>query len=337
MEVAGKFGKGPERRVWETDFHGNRRRVRQQPFVQHPPHFSCGFSPFKQTSAGFHSGWGIDRHSGGFVEPTDSVVISWMSYPLVRFAIPIALTLACVPGRSAPRGAVPASAVAPARLEALSRAYLGVPYRLDCLGEGRAPDSDPLHTRKYADCQTLVEQVMAEALAPHVGGLDAAGKLVRYHGARVRLEDRYHYCVPDWLRNPWPARDITEIVGGTTLKTVTRRLDRPALLKRRGGNPGLSPVPAETVTARYIPRGSVPQLATRIPTGSIAVFVSSNPAVVAGHVGFVFHRNGQVMLRHASQRQKKVVDQSLTGFLAAAPKSFLGLMVLRPDITGLRR
>src|SRR5206468_3144095 len=110
------------------------------------------------------------------------------------------------PGSTQP----PAGAVAPARLEAISRPYLGTPYKLDALGEGTGPDADPLFTRRCVDCQTLVEQVMAEALAPYAGGLDRATRLVRYAGGEVKLENRYHYCIPDWLEHPWPARDVTE-------------------------------------------------------------------------------------------------------------------------------
>jgi hypothetical protein len=231
----------------------------------------------------------------------------------------------------------PASAVAPARLESLTRRYLGTPYRLDCLGEACLPDRDPLYTRKYADCQTLVEQVMAEALAPHLGGLDSAGKLIRYAGSLPRIENRHHYCIPDWLDNPWPARDVTREIGGSELRLLKRRLDRPALLRGRGGDPKLSPTPVAVVSAEYLPRDRVTAVQSRIPDGSIAVFVSSNPAVVAGHVGFLFRKGKSVTLRHASQRQKKVIDQPLLGFLEKAPKTFIGLKVLQPDVRGLAR
>lgn len=244
------------------------------------------------------------------------------------------------PARKAAGGAAasPGSELfAPERLEAISRRYLGVPYRLDCLGEGRAPDADPVFTRAYADCQTLVEQVMAEALAPQAGGLEAAGRVIRYHGAEVRLENRYHYCIPDWLVNPWPAREVTAEVGGAVLQPLRRRIDRPGLLKRRGGDPSLSPTPAAAIETRYIPRTRIPRVASRIPHGSIAILVSSNPAVVAGHVGFLFRQGPTVMLRHASQRKKRVVDQPLLDYVKTGPRSFIGLQVLLPDVTGLRR
>ncbi|MGV3722069.1 MAG: N-acetylmuramoyl-L-alanine amidase-like domain-containing protein [Actinomycetota bacterium] len=258
--------------------------------------------------------------------------------PVLRFALYCTLAGALSLGAvSAAQTLPPPSAVAPSRLDTLTRAYLGTPYRLDCLGEACLPDRDPLYTRKYADCQTLVEQVMAEALAPHLGGLDSAGRLIRYSGSLVRIENRHHYCIPDWLENPWPARDVTREVGGGELKPLKRRLDRPTLLKQRGANPKLSPTPAEVVTTSYIPRARVRAALSRIPDGSIAVFVSSNPAVVAGHVGFLFRKGKSVTLRHASQRQKKVIDQPLLGFLEKAPRTFIGLKVLQPDVNGLRR
>ncbi|HEU4754456.1 MAG TPA: N-acetylmuramoyl-L-alanine amidase-like domain-containing protein, partial [Armatimonadota bacterium] len=155
------------------------------------------------------------------------------------FATLAVIVAALVPGagRSAGSGAVPASAVSPERLERLSRAYLGVPYKLDCLGEGHGPDADPLYTRDYADCQTLVEQVMAEAIAPYVGGVDAAIRMTRYYGREPQIENRYHYCVPDWLEHPWPARDITAKVGGKAVVASTRHIDRGPLLARAGGDP----------------------------------------------------------------------------------------------------
>lgn len=264
-----------------------------------------------------------------------------MNRPLHQYLTGLAvLGILCVVTPAAatiPPSRIPANAVSPARLEAISRRYLGTPYRLDCLGEGCAPDRDPQFTRKYADCQTLLEQVFAEALAPYAGGLDAAGRLIRYHGGRVRIEDRYHYCLPDWLKNPWPARDITDAVGGATVQPLQRRIDRPGLLAGRGADPRLSPTGSEVVNTSYIPWSSIAKVSARIPDGTIAVWVSRKPVVVAGHLGLLFRKNGVVVLRHASQRKKEVIDQPLLDFAKGSAKGFIGLKVLQPDVTGLQR
>lgn len=232
---------------------------------------------------------------------------------------------------------VPASAVAPQRLERISRRYLGVPYKLDCLGEGKGPDPDPLFTRKYADCQTLVEQVMAEALAPYVGGLNAAIPLIRYRGGDVALEHRYHYCLPDWLEHPWPARDVTEQVGGAHVRRTTRTIDRAALLHARGVTSAAANMPVETVRTGFIPREEIPAVLSRIPDGSIIMFVLGRPDIVCGHLGFVFLRHGEPVLRDASQTRHRVIDEPLTAYLARAPRRFIGIKLLQPDVAGLSR
>ncbi len=245
----------------------------------------------------------------------------------------------CLPAGAAGAGsaAVPPSAVAPSRLERLSRAYLGTPYRLDCLGEGKGPDADPLFTRKAVDCQTLVEQVLAEALAPWSGGLDPSVRTIRYHAATPRLENRYHYCIPDWLENPWPATDITAALARKDAVTARRRIDRPTFLASRGGQPQLSPRPVQAVATPVLPRARIAEAESRIPDGSIGVFVLSRPGIVAGHLGFLFRKDGRVFFRHASQRAKKVIDEPLLAYVARAPRSFIGMKVLQPDVAGLRR
>lgn len=233
------------------------------------------------------------------------------------------------------RLSVPSSSVAPARIQDLSAAYLGVPYALDCLGEAAGPDSDPLFTRKAADCQTLVEQVMAEALAPHVGGLDEAIRITRYGGPPL-LERRYHFCAPDWLTAPWPVRDITSRVAAGKTVAVTRKIDLARLLSGRGGDPSLAPYRDRRVTYAAIPRSRAAGVIPKIPDGSIILFVSSSPLVVAGHMGFFFRRGGGT-LRHASQTKGKVIDQTLSSYLSKMPSHFTGIMVLQPDVSGLAR
>lgn len=258
-----------------------------------------------------------------------------------RLCFRLALLVGCAWVASAPgvyaAPQVPAQAVAPARLRALSGRYLGVPYRLDCLGEGAGPDKDPLFTRRFADCQTLVEQVMAEAIAPWTGGLDAAMRIIRYRDGKVRLENRHHYCVPDWLTYPWPARDVTAQIGGKHARAIDRRIDLPKLLAARGADPKLPDIGVRTVKTTYLPRARVAGVQAQIPDGTVVLFVLDRPDIVAGHVGFLFRQHGKVILRHASQTRKKVIDEPLLDHLARARRSVIGIKILQPDRAGLSR
>lgn len=255
-------------------------------------------------------------------------------------AFGLALTaVACLVAPRPSEGVLPRETlVTPHRLEKLSRAYLGTPYFLDALGEGKGPDKDPLFTRKAVDCQTLVEQVMAEAVAPLYKGQDRAVRVIRYYGEKVSLENRYHYCIPDWLKNPWPATDVTKQLGGRAVVPIKRRIDLPRFLASRGGNPKQSPVSKpQAVDAVYVPRAAVHALAPEKLDGTIAVWVLNKPDIVAGHVGFIFKQGPKAVFRHASQRKKQVIDQPLAEYARTAPKSTLGLIVLKPTLKGLER
>lgn len=266
------------------------------------------------------------------------------AYRGCRAAIPLAAgTLTILAGfllsgaRAEGKGTtVPASAVASARVAALSARYRGVPYKLDCLGEACLPDKDPLFTREYADCQTLVEQVMAEAIAPHVGGLEAAIRTLRYRDQNVSIAARHHYCIPDWLTHPWPVRDVTGEVGGKQVRSITRKIDLGRLLAGRGAA-GAGKLPVRTVTTAYIPRAQVRNVLSRIPDGSIIVFVLDRPGIVAGHLGFALRNEQGLTLRHASQRKMRVIDEPLSQYLGTARKAVIGVKVLQPDVRGLAR
>jgi hypothetical protein len=56
----------------------------------------------------------------------------------------------------------------------------------------------------------------------------------------------------------------------------------------------------------------------RLANGDIIGFVSRRPNLDFFHTGLVvFQDDGALMLRHASQSRRRVVDEPLAGFLAA--------------------
>jgi hypothetical protein len=230
-----------------------------------------------------------------------------------------------------PRPVVGTPAALAARLEAASRRHLGAKYCLDPLGEGPGGtiDRDPLSSWAGVDCLTYVEQCLAEALAPDAGAVAATLQRIRYRGGEVRFEARNHETVADWLpNNRWCARDITRAVGGDACRVMTKTWDRAAFFRRRGGAPAAGGAP-QTLKTDYLPRESLPALTSRIPTGSMAIFVQSRPGIFAAHVGFLFTgSDGVRRLRHASQRRGRVVEEPLVTFLAHAGREVVGLKIV---------
>ena len=72
--------------------------------------------------------------------------------------------------------------------------YLGARYLNDPLGEGIAPDPDPLIRTDAFDCTTFVETSLA---AGDVGALTK----IRYKNGDVDFVNRNHFIESDWIPN----------------------------------------------------------------------------------------------------------------------------------------
>jgi hypothetical protein len=221
----------------------------------------------------------------------------------------------------------PAAALA-ARIDAVSAAYLGTPYALDPLGEGEGVDPDPLLDRTRVDCVTFVEQVLAEAIATNANALLPALNRIRYRNGSVGYLHRNHYFVADWIsNNRWLVADATQAIGRRAVRTMTKTIDRAALFRAHGCSPEECRVAPQRLTTAYIPRAAVAGVLSRIPPVAIAVFVQDRPGVDTAHIGILLAARGRVLLRHASQRRKKVVEEPLLEFLTAAPRRVIGLKI----------
>ncbi|HEV8321142.1 MAG TPA: N-acetylmuramoyl-L-alanine amidase-like domain-containing protein [Myxococcota bacterium] len=221
----------------------------------------------------------------------------------------------------------------PARLEAASRPFLGVPYKLDALGEGPgAPDADPLWDFTRCDCQTLVEEVLALTFSHDRAEFEARMRALRYVGGAVAYEARRHLVEPRWLPGlvaEGYLREVTPDVGGAATATATLVVDdRPLapkfekLRKKVGGA-----WPAGTYALRYVPIDVAIARHAAIPAGTVLLPVRApvpdSPFLVS-HMGLVLVRDGKRLFRHASSSPifKKVVEQSLPGYLGFLKRYF---------------
>jgi hypothetical protein len=230
-----------------------------------------------------------------------------------------------------PKSKIQNSKVLTRRINSIGARYLGTPYRADPLGEGPAGriDRDPLLCTSGVDCQTFVEQVLAEA---EVGRPEEVLPLltrIRYRDGVVGFETRNHYMVSDWLpQNHWLIRDITARVAGPLARTMEKVIDRAAFFRSRGApelGQGLAPERSRTL---YIPRASLPRVAARIPDGAVLIWVQDRPGIMAAHCGFAVRPPRQPLLfRHASQRRGRVLDEPLLDYARRAPARIVGVKV----------
>ena len=217
----------------------------------------------------------------------------------------------------------------PERAVWASGRLLGAPYVLSPLGEGEGPDPDPRFRLDAFDCVTFVETVVALGNATTVAGAARLLDDVRYDGP-PDFAHREHYVEAQWLpgnlRKGWLA-EATRAVAGPLAERAEKRLT-PGAWKaaERAGHvlPDLPPErrPVGTFAFDLVPLARVPEIAPRIPEGTVLLVVRedrpSRPYRVT-HMGVVVTgSDGERLLRHASDAPGalRVRDERLDRFLA---------------------
>jgi hypothetical protein len=85
------------------------------------------------------------------------------------------------------------------RMGAISEVFLGLPYEDGLLGEGRPPDMDPPARYDSFDCVTLLEEVLALAIAPHPASAPDFRSAFRYQYGLASYRTRNHFFSTQWI------------------------------------------------------------------------------------------------------------------------------------------
>ena len=179
--------------------------------------------------------------------------------------------------------------------------YLGAKYMRDPLGEGAGIDNDPLIRFDAFDCTTFVETVLAK------GDKEKLNQ-IRYKNGHIDFTNRNHFIDTDWLENN---SGLVENVSAKYAPTVIRRvtIDKKNWFKKKYGID--TNFEKQTVNLEYIPYKNAQNIHVDEPM--VILFVNApghalekiGTDLAVRHMGILLP-NG--ILRHASLRQKRVVD-----------------------------
>lgn len=233
------------------------------------------------------------------------------------------------------------------RLDAATRAFLGLPYQNDAAGEGVPPDLDPPARYDRFDCLTFVEEALAMTLAADPVDAPEIRDQLRYHGP-PSYTARNHFMEAQWIPRAVDAGllvDITDRVGParTLRKDVTPEVWRNWRGRWRFSLDDLA-LPLGTWTLRYLDLAEAVNAAPRIPTGSVIVTLRVERAwspVVTTHVSLVVPGATETMMRHATRMGKQVVRDDRLAWYMDHLRDYvnwpaLGVAVLAPVEQGPR-
>lgn len=236
----------------------------------------------------------------------------------------------------------------PARMDAISKALLGRPYTVDPLGEGQAPDPDPLVRYDTFDCLTYVEEVIALAMAGDVIDVARVRNGLRYGADPVSYFERHHFMefqwIPEAIEGGW-LRDATADYGAPI------QLERSFSLEQWNNWAGRQTfhhldeqLPTGTLRLQVLPLEQARKVAQTIRPGSIVLTVREDRSwkpLWISHLGLVFHSGDHAIHRHATKMGSGgTVDHDLDWYLehigTYSNWPALGIAILEPLEAGPR-
>ena len=215
-----------------------------------------------------------------------------------------------------------ASADFGARIDALSKLFVGIPYGEFPLGEGQGVEPQPRWRTDKVDCQTLVETVMAMANARSLDEAKSILDDIRYATAPISFANRNHFTEAQWLpanlEKGYLRDEAVSIDGNAPAETLVLH---KAQWSRVPGLKRLEPanIPEGKFSIRYLPIAEAKRKASSVEPGSILMVVrehDANRVVRVSHMGFVVKGPRGLVVRHASTGDAHaVVDDDYFLFL----------------------
>jgi len=206
------------------------------------------------------------------------------------------------------------------RIDFVSRAFLDVPYGASTLiGSPNVPELLVVDL-SAVDCFTYLDYVEAMRLSRSLEEFERNLRAVRYRGGEVAYGARNHFFT-DWAASP-RVEDVTGLVGKGRVtrvpKTLNRKGDGSCLL------PGIRQVFRQI---GFLPSSALDESAAAgMRTGDYVGIFTEDEGLDVTHVGIAITDGGEILFRHASSVEGKVVDEDFRLYVRAWP----GIVLLRP-------
>jgi Protein of unknown function (DUF1460) len=202
------------------------------------------------------------------------------------------------------------------RIDFISGALRGTTYQgYTLIGGPRRPERFVVRDDAF-DCVTFCETVLAAARARDTAEFETALREIRYRNGIVNWFERNHYFF-EWGQHN-VANKTCRWIGMDGAVDIEKTVDsQKGLSKRR-------------FAMRVIPSAIFLAHKAVLQSGDIVGFVSRRANLDYFHAGFVaFARDRTLLLRHASESRRRVLDERMDRFVAHNRVRYVTL--LRPE------
>lgn len=221
------------------------------------------------------------------------------------------------------------------RINFYSAKFLGMPYNLQCAGDGPYAlyEPWPLVNFRETNCMVFCEHVLALAISDSWDNFFNNLQQIRYKDGIIGMRTRNHYTMADWLpANRWLLNDVSRLVGGSYTQQVTRTISHRQFFTGKGISDLRYVLPDRTLTIDYIPSTALPAIAKNLKTGDILALIFANKSdIFSAHMLMVAEKDGQRVIRESSNSKMTTFDTPYSEWaqsIQSKPR-YCGICVMR--------
>ena len=216
-----------------------------------------------------------------------------------------------------------------------SEYFLGTPYAFTCVGDGKDAlyETYPLVNFDSTNCMAYCEHVLALSISDSWDNFFNNLQQIRYQDGLIGMRTRNHYTMADWLpENDWLLEDVTQKVGGSYTKQVTRTISHDQFFKNKGITDLRHVLPDRELTIDYIPRADLIRIRNNLQEGDIGALIFANKDnIFSAHMWMVMASEEGIVIRESTTRGMTTFDTPYDNWAARVMKSkrYIGISLMR--------
>jgi hypothetical protein len=199
------------------------------------------------------------------------------------------------------------------RLDFISGKLLGIRYQANTLiGSPKLPEKFVVRDDAF-DCVTFCEVVLAAAIARDFSEFETTLRRIRYDHGQVAYDQRNHYFAD------WCSRNIANGICTSVSIEPSIVIDKTVTWHQEFGR--------HHVSMTAITKATLLENSKRLAPGDIIGFTSGRASLDYYHTGLIaFSKNGELMLRNASQSRGRVVEDRMAAFVTTNPVKYVTVL-----------